>query len=103
MEILIAMIGICAIFAAVAVGMIWRGYVFSILWGWFAVPLFGLPALSVATAIGLSLLIGFATYQHIREPKDERSTSQQVGRIVGTSFLYPLFVLGLGWIVKQYL
>ena len=103
MEILIALIGICAIFAVVALGMVWRGYVFSILWGWFAVPLFGLPALSIATAIGLSLLIGFATYQHIREPKDERSTAQTVGYIAGTSFLYPLFVLGLGWIAKQYI
>jgi hypothetical protein len=103
MSILIALVGVCALFAVIALGMVWRGYVFSILWGWFAVPQFGLPELPVVAAIGVSILIGFATYQHQRGPKDTRSTSDAIAVAAGNVFLYPLMVLGLGWIVKQYI
>lgn len=35
----------------------WLGYTLSVLWGWFVVPAFGLPALSVAQAYGLTLVV----------------------------------------------
>ncbi len=34
---------------------LWNGLALSILWGWFIVPVFSLPALSVASAAGVSL------------------------------------------------
>jgi hypothetical protein len=101
MEILIAMIGI---FAAVAVGMIWRGYVFSILWDWFAVPAFGLPALSLAMAIGIALLVNYATYRRVTVPTDPSKTeADKITDVLAHIITYPLIVLGMGWIVKQYL
>ena len=39
---------------------IWRGYVLSVLWAWFIVPLFGLPALSIPLAIGLMVIVSMA-------------------------------------------
>lgn len=36
-----------------------RGYVLSILWRWFAVPL-GMPAIGVSVSIGFCLLLGLA-------------------------------------------
>lgn len=29
----------------------WQGYVLSVLWGWFFVPTFGVPALSVPSSV----------------------------------------------------
>lgn len=38
------------------IGVLYSGLVTSFLWGWFMVP-FGLPEISIAHAIGLSLLV----------------------------------------------
>jgi hypothetical protein len=34
-----------------------RGVLLSMLWGWFMVPTFGLPALGVAQSVGVSIVI----------------------------------------------
>ncbi|TSC81867.1 MAG: hypothetical protein G01um101420_780 [Parcubacteria group bacterium Gr01-1014_20] len=47
---------------AVAIGALsslLRGWVLSILWGWFMVPTFGLPELGVVPAIGMMFTITF--------------------------------------------
>ena len=48
---------------AIVVGAVMNGYVLSVLWGWFVVPVFSVPPLSIATAIGLSLAIGMLVKQ----------------------------------------
>jgi hypothetical protein len=40
--------------------LIWRGFVIKMLWGWFLVPL-GVPAISIALACGLLILLGIST------------------------------------------
>lgn len=42
---------------AVIASMLLNGYAFSVLWGWFIVPVFGVPALSVMQAVGIATLI----------------------------------------------
>lgn len=37
--------------------MILRGYVLSVLWRWFVVPL-GVPEIGIAQAIGISIIVG---------------------------------------------
>lgn len=37
------------------------GYVFSVLWGYFVVPKFGLPALSPVDGVGLMMVASFPT------------------------------------------
>ena len=78
---------------------IWGGYVLSILWGWFFVPVFGLPTLSVPQAIGISLIVGFLTYHYQYEEDDEEVLLK---RIVGI-FLVPLECLIIGWIVHLFI
>lgn len=41
-----------------AVVLVIAGLIFSVLWGWFVVPL-GVPAINVAHGIGLAVLLGF--------------------------------------------
>jgi hypothetical protein len=89
-----ALIGIPALLAVTA---IWRGYVLSILWGWFAVPAFGLPTLSIPLAIGLALIVGYLTADSTLERK-----RQGFGAAMAVSLLGPAFVLLVGWIVSRF-
>lgn len=76
-----------------------RGFVVSILWGWFITP-FGLPAISLPLAIGLSLTIGYITSKTADNHKDDRETdwTKFTANLIG-----PLVVLTLGYVVHLYL
>lgn len=75
---------------------IWRGWVLSILWGWFAVPIFGLPPLGIAQAIAVAMIVSFMTHQYI--PSKEGDTWMPIF----TMILTPLFALLVGWVVRRY-
>lgn len=90
--------GIGAISAGI-VGIIWGGYVFSVLWAWFIVAVFAAPALTVAQAISMTLLLRFTTAKRRTDAGQEPTP----GRDLADSFFVPLVFLGAGWIVKQWL
>ena len=98
---MIALAAIFGVFALVAVSSLWKGYVLTILWSWFVVPTFELPSLAIAPAIGLSLLVSFLTHQSdaSRDQKDAGAFS----RAFAHSLLTPLVVLGVGWVVHQFM
>lgn len=81
----------------VAVAAILRGWAFSILWGWFVVPIFNLPPIGVAQAIALSMIVGMLTHQYV--PSKEKDAWQPFANI----FITPLLALGIGWIIKSYI
>ena len=75
-------------------GSILRGWVLSILWGWFVVPVFSLPNLTVVQAIGISLIIGFLTYQSDAKSNDTDDDRKSKARVTITlSIVYPLLAL----------
>lgn len=91
---------IAMIFGVMALGVIINGYVLSILWVWFLVPL-GLPILSVAHAIGVAMVTSWLTYQYrpsTQEDKDKALEGLAIALIVR-----PLSALGIGYIVKQFM
>lgn len=90
MEVLLLIIGVVAI---VALASIWRGFVLSILWGWFAVPL-GLPPIGIAWAIGVATVVGMlaGSYSEDKEDKDDG------WKKVIVLFVAPLIALGVGWV-----
>lgn len=103
MEALIIFVGGAALVALLlVVGTLWRGFVLHILWGWFMVPIFGLPALSVVAAIGVSLVVSFMTFQYVYA-KDDRETAAKIGSVFGITVLYPALVLGIGYVVKSFM
>ena len=71
-----------------------RGYVFSILWGWFIVPTFGVHPISTPLAIGILITIGEITRQYVP------SKDKDVWMPICTMILSPLLALLLGWIVR---
>lgn len=90
------------VFGAVGLGIIgimWSGYVLSIVWGWFIVPIFHLPPLTVAQAISVSLVFGlFRSHTSCAKDKDEPSWAPLL-----TAFLAPLLVLAFGAILRHWL
>ena len=59
-EFTVAMLAMLGVFAVIALSVVWGGFwvglTLSVLWGWFAVPMFGLPVLTVWQAYGLALI-----------------------------------------------
>ena len=96
-------IGMIASFLLILIGgSIAGGWALSVLWGWFIVPVFGLPALSVVQSIGIILITGYITNKP-SQGKDERDTTEQIISNLSHVFVMPLFSVGIGWIVLQFM
>ncbi len=93
---------IAAMLGLAAIDAIWSGYVLTCLWGWFVVPTFALPPLTLAQAIGVSLIVGYLTNQY--DPKQENDIKlDDVGRAVDHVIFPPAFALLAGLLVKQWM
>jgi uncharacterized membrane protein len=84
----------------VALGATLEGYVLSVLWGWFVVPVFGLPALSIPFAMGLALVVGLLT---TNTRGDEAKDPDKKWTPMGVMVMRPAFVLLVGWIVTKFI
>ncbi len=100
MEILLFLLMFAGLIVMAAISALFRGWVLSILWGWFMVPL-GLPALSVVTCMGVALVIGFLTHQYV-DNDNGKDGGERIARLISFAILYPLIALLMGWIIKQF-
>lgn len=80
--------------------VIWRGYVLSVLWGWFAVPRFDVAPLSIPYAIGLAMIACMATSQRTWREATDKDVKWAPFVML---FAGPALTLCTGWIVKQYI
>ena len=96
-------IGVLILFALMGLYGAWAGAFVGVkLWAWFVVPIFGLPALTLPQAFGLSLLCHFWTWQHFSAKcKDERPIGEKVAEVVGL-LIAPWFTLLMAWICHTY-
>jgi hypothetical protein len=85
------------VIALVVLSVFFRAVVLTILWGWFAVPVFDFHPLSVAQAIGVATVVSLLTHQYV-PAKDK-----DVWGPIGATLLTPVVALLIGWIAKQYL
>lgn len=90
--------------------VILSGYTLSTLWGWFVVPLFSLPALTIPYAIGLMIVVTFVFH------KKQDSDSDEVSKLVSTEdytkflidkivyvLVFNAMTLGIGWVVTKFI
>lgn len=99
-------IGLIAVFlVGVPLSAVFSGYALSIMWGWFVVPAFKIPALNIPQAIGIQLIIGYLTKQAEPETEEEkkRTAGQKLIVAIGTAILKPSFALFFGWIITKFL
>jgi hypothetical protein len=86
---------------AVAPALIaWNGYVISILWNWYFVPL-GVKPLNWAAGYGISAVICVMTYRVHPTTNHEEETAPVLTMILA-SLIHPLIVLFFGWLLKSY-
>jgi hypothetical protein len=90
---------VLAVLCASAVGMVGlfltailaRGFVLTTLWGWYAVPVFGLPTLGIAPALGLTVLLNYLL--------NHKKEGQSLFGIFGGA----LAALGVGWVIHLFM
>lgn len=84
--------------AGMTLAWAWYGYVLHLLWAWFIVPAFGLPAVSIPVAIGLSLVVGFMTKSYTHDPEGEAWWKKWA-----RMYMRPAVALLVGWIVTKFI
>ena len=74
---------------------LYHGFALSLMWGWFVVPAFSVPALSVIDAIGVSLIVSTLRYRY---HKDE----MPLGLVIVASLFSTTLFIAFGFIWSQF-
>lgn len=77
------------------IAVAFNAWTVTMLWSWFACAVFGLPAISIAAVIGISLLINTFTFNPYRWTFNEKESSQAS---LETIMVSVVALLG-GWLV----
>lgn len=78
-------------------------WVLTKLWGWFVVPTFtSAPPLHLAAAVGISLLVGFVTRTYNFDYKPESEKKKDFAGRLSFTFLSPIVIVLLGWIIQAW-
>lgn len=72
-----------------------EGFVLTHLWRWFAMP-FGLPAIALWHAAGLSALLTLLTFPGSAPLAKDLTTTDKVAHVIALGYFRPLFALGVG-------
>ena len=86
--------------------VILRGWVLTVMWGWFMVPVFNAPSISIAAGLGISMIVSFLTSEHKPATKSETPKSEAWLRLAEQlvfAILYPLLTLAVGYIVQLFM
>jgi hypothetical protein len=97
---MMACLGVVIGFILIPLIAIFQGWVLTVLWGWFVVPTFRAPELSIPVAIGLTLIIGMFKGYDLKT--QEKSTDDKLVEAIATVAV-PLVFLFLGWIVQLFM
>lgn len=76
------------------------GCVLSVLWAWFAVPAFGLPALTIPLAMGIMLVVSYMTKQADFNNQDREDYQMRINVV---QIVKPLAALAVGYVIKMFL
>lgn len=94
--------GLAAILLTLVWGGFWSGLALSTLWGWFVVPVFQLPALTIVQAYGLALVVQVAKGTSGKPEKSEGFVSA-IAKACLTPPAVAMLVLLLGWVAKSWM
>ena len=96
----VILIAIGGFLLAAVLSSIWSGFVLATLWGWFVASYFGVKALSIPVAIGLSGIARYATYQM---PVEDKNNDPDWGKMVIYWYIVPAAFLVCGWVVQLFM
>lgn len=92
--------------ATAALSALLNGWALTKLWAWFCMPAFGAPALSIAVACGIALIVHAVTWQDDTEyakKSDDRSAGEKLAVQAVFAIIRPLAILLVGLIYKQFI
>lgn len=95
----LAIIGV--IFIAI-ISTIFNGFALSQLWSWFVVTTFGLQAITIPQAIGISMVIGFLTGNSTTD-NDKSDSTEKIIKAIVTAIFKPVFALIFGYIIYLFI
>lgn len=98
MKIVEAVFALLKVVIARLLGLLWTGYVASVLWGWFVVPTFSVAYINTLQGTGLILVTTLATAKYRPMADNEKKGERWV-----FTFLTPLFFLAFGWVIKSWM
>ncbi len=88
----------------IIVSSIFNGYALSVLWGWFIVPTFNAPKLTVVPAIGIALVVSYMTHQvDTSKDDDKRNLREKFVSLTVEVIGKPLFALFFGSVVQMFM
>lgn len=89
-----------------SVSAIFRGFVLTKLWVWFVVP-FGVMQISLIHGIGISIIIGFLTYQQNAASGGNKDRDDTAAMVMVSTFIegimYVAFAWGIGAVVHSFM
>lgn len=96
-------LGCVGVLAVVVVSAILGGLALSVMWGWFVVPTFDAPPLSIPVAIGIALVVSYLTDHRTTAKEKGKEPDEAIVELVAWSIGQPLFYLVLGYIVHLFM
>jgi hypothetical protein len=86
---------------AIIVGTIINGWAISVLWGWFIVPVFSVPSLTVPYAAGLSLVASMLSSSSTINSSETKGWTEVISSLVGRIIIAPILTVLVGWVLLQ--
>ena len=77
-----------------------NGWTLSVLWAWFAVPIFLLPPLTIFQAAGVSVVVGFLVYVPTSPVESDKDKILKMAEYVAVR---PALYLAVGYFVRFWL
>lgn len=82
-----------------------NGWILTLLWGWFVVPVFHAPEIGLVPAIGILLLLEFVAppVQEKTFSDDEEANLELLAHMLTVAFVKADYALVVGFIVVQFM
>lgn len=80
-----------------------NGLAVSLLWGWFVVPTFNLPEVSILLGAGLSTVAVALRPIHLKSCNDGDVDNAVKWASFAAPYLAPLFLIGTGYVLKGFM
>lgn len=87
----------------IVISALLNGYVLSVFWGWFVVPVFDVASITTLQAYGIMLTVGLLKGSASTNNDSNKSTADKLGELLATSIFMPLFCLFFGYIVHLFM
>lgn len=97
------LIVLVASLAIAPVAVAWRAYALSLMWGWFIVSTFHVPAITSAQALGVSMVAATITIGVARDEDKDDSIARRVSRACLKAFLTPVMMIAFSYPVTWFL